>query len=146
MNSTRWLVACVLTVATASVIAVSAMAAPAAKTLVFCSDTTYPPMESLQGGKAAPADFLPDILQGFPDFPGLGGADHRLSGKHGDMSETAVDILFEEAPVHRKGGREGERLRMERPCEPPLRSFHRGSSAAFFATSSPFVPAPAWTW
>jgi polar amino acid transport system substrate-binding protein len=56
MNSTRWLAACVLTVAAASVVAVAAGAAPAAKTLVFCSDTTYPPMESLQGGKAVGAD------------------------------------------------------------------------------------------
>jgi len=42
--------------ATASALAGSAAAAPAAKTIVFCSDTTYPPMESLQGGKAVGAD------------------------------------------------------------------------------------------
>src|SRR5579862_7485484 len=56
MNPTRWLVACLLTLAAASVVAASAPAAPASKTLVFCSDTTYPPMESLQGGKAVGAD------------------------------------------------------------------------------------------
>lgn len=40
----------------AAAVAVSATAAQSAKTIVFCSDTTYPPMESLQGGKAVGAD------------------------------------------------------------------------------------------
>lgn len=40
----------------AAATALPAGAAPAAKKIVFCSDTTYPPMESLQGGKAVGAD------------------------------------------------------------------------------------------
>jgi polar amino acid transport system substrate-binding protein len=56
MNTKRALAACLVAVAAASVVAVSALGAPAAKTIVFCSDTTYPPMESLQGGKAVGAD------------------------------------------------------------------------------------------
>jgi polar amino acid transport system substrate-binding protein len=40
----------------AAVVAGTAAGAPAGKTLVFCSDTTYPPMESLQGGKPVGAD------------------------------------------------------------------------------------------
>ena len=57
MSSTRSLIACLIAVAAgASALAVSAIAAPSAKTIVFCSDTTYPPMESLQGGKAVGAD------------------------------------------------------------------------------------------
>ena len=39
-----------------AVAAAAATAAPAGKTIVFCSDTTYPPMESLKGGKAVGAD------------------------------------------------------------------------------------------
>jgi len=47
-----------VTMAAAAVAATAAAApaAPAAKTIVFCSDTTYPPMESLKGGKAVGAD------------------------------------------------------------------------------------------
>lgn len=57
MRSMRAIVAApVLAAAAASVLAATALAAPAAKTIVFCSDTTYPPMESLQGGKAVGAD------------------------------------------------------------------------------------------
>lgn len=43
-------------VAAAVVAAAPAGAAPAGKTIVFCSDTTYPPMEYLAGGKAVGAD------------------------------------------------------------------------------------------
>lgn len=46
-------------VAAAAVLAATAAAAPAgqtAKTIVFCSDTTYPPMESLKNGQAVGAD------------------------------------------------------------------------------------------
>lgn len=42
--------------AVAAIGVVPAGAARQAKTLVFCSDTTYPPMESLVGGKATGAD------------------------------------------------------------------------------------------
>lgn len=44
-------------VAAAAVVAVApAGAARTARNITFCSDTTYPPMESLQGGKAVGAD------------------------------------------------------------------------------------------
>lgn len=56
MRSTRTFAVLVLAAAFAAVVAGSVSASPAAKTLVFCSDTTYPPMESLQGGKAVGAD------------------------------------------------------------------------------------------
>ena len=57
MRSIRASAVAVVVVAIAAAIAASAAsAAPAAKTIVFCSDTTYPPMESLQGGKAVGAD------------------------------------------------------------------------------------------
>ena len=42
--------------AAASAIVASAVAASNAKTIVFCTDTTYPPMESLVHGKAVGAD------------------------------------------------------------------------------------------
>jgi polar amino acid transport system substrate-binding protein len=57
MRSTRTTAAALaLAAAVAAVAAASAGATPRAKTIVFCSDTTYPPMESLQGGKAVGAD------------------------------------------------------------------------------------------
>jgi len=56
MRSITVIVAVALAAAATSVLAATASAAPAGKTIVFCSDTTYPPMESLQGGKAVGAD------------------------------------------------------------------------------------------
>ena len=57
MRSKRTIIAALtLAAATAALVAATASAAPKAKTIVFCSDTTYPPMESLQGGKAGGAD------------------------------------------------------------------------------------------
>lgn len=57
MRSIRTIIA-VLAMATAAtaVLAATATAATKAKTIVFCSDTTYPPMESIVGGKAVGAD------------------------------------------------------------------------------------------
>ncbi|MHB8642864.1 MAG: ABC transporter substrate-binding protein [Gaiellaceae bacterium] len=49
-------VSAVVALAVIATVATAAGAAPAAKTIVFCSDTTYPPMESLKGGKAVGAD------------------------------------------------------------------------------------------
>lgn len=57
MRSTRTTAAVlVLLAAVAAVAAATAGATPRATTIVFCSDTTYPPMESLQNGKAVGAD------------------------------------------------------------------------------------------
>src|SRR5581483_6297009 len=49
--------------------AAAAAARPAAGTLVYCSDTTYPPMESLSGGKAVGADI--DIGNAIADKLGM---------------------------------------------------------------------------
>jgi polar amino acid transport system substrate-binding protein len=57
MRSTRTIAVALAFAAIAAAAAAGTLAAPrAAKTIVFCSDTTYPPMESLQGGKAVGAD------------------------------------------------------------------------------------------
>jgi polar amino acid transport system substrate-binding protein len=58
MRSLRSIVAglTVLAAVCAATLASPAVAAPVAKTITFCSDTTYPPMESLQGGKPVGAD------------------------------------------------------------------------------------------
>ena len=55
LNRTLRVVAAVGLAALAVTVA-AAGAARQAKTITFCSDTTYPPMESLQGGKAVGAD------------------------------------------------------------------------------------------
>ncbi|MBX5473510.1 MAG: ABC transporter substrate-binding protein [Thermoleophilia bacterium] len=61
MHTLAWRTAVSLAAAAllGAVLTAAAAAAPAhraAKTIVFCSDTTYPPMESLQGGKPVGAD------------------------------------------------------------------------------------------
>ena len=57
-------------------------AAPAAKTIVFCSDTTYPPMESLSGGKAVGADV--DIAS----------AVAKLLGATSQIKTTGFDVII----------------------------------------------------
>ena len=66
----------------ATVLAAAAAAAPAAKTIVFCSDTTYPPMESLQGGKAVGADV--DIA----------GAVAKVLGDQAQIKVTGFDVII----------------------------------------------------
>ena len=82
MSSKRSLVGCLIAMAAASVIAVSAGAAPAAKTIVFCSDTTYPPMESLQAGKAVGADI------------DIGTALAKLLGEQAQFKTTGFDVII----------------------------------------------------
>jgi polar amino acid transport system substrate-binding protein len=72
-------------VAVTAVLATTATAAPtaaAAKTIVFCSDTTYPPMESLQGGKAVGADI--DIAN----------AVAKLVGAKAQIKTTGFDVII----------------------------------------------------
>ncbi len=61
----------------------------AAKTIVFCSDTTYPPMESLQGGKAVGADV--DIAN----------AVAKQLGATAQIKTTGFDVIIP-ALLHRK--------------------------------------------
>jgi polar amino acid transport system substrate-binding protein len=68
--------------ATALVLVATAAAAPAAKTIVFCSDTTYPPMESLQGGKAVGADV--DIAN----------AVAKVLGAQAQIKTTGFDVII----------------------------------------------------
>jgi polar amino acid transport system substrate-binding protein len=68
--------------ATACVLAATAAAAPAAKTIVFCSDTTYPPMEYLQGGTAVGADV--DIAN----------AVAKLLGATAQIKTTGFDVII----------------------------------------------------
>lgn len=72
----------VVVVAVAAILAASAMASPAAKTITFCSDTTYPPMESLQGGKAVGADV--DIAN----------AIGKVLGAQIAIKSTAFDVII----------------------------------------------------
>ena len=51
-------------------------------TIVFCSDTTYPPMESLQGGKAVGADV--DIAR----------AVTKVMGKSAEIKTTGFDVII----------------------------------------------------
>jgi polar amino acid transport system substrate-binding protein len=51
-------------------------------TIVFCSDTTYPPMESLQGGKAVGADV--DIAN----------AVTKVMGKSAKIKTTGFDVII----------------------------------------------------
>lgn len=84
MRSLRSIVAglTALAAAVAAILAASAVAAPAAKTITFCSDTTYPPMESLQGGKAVGADI--DIAN----------AIGKLLGAQVQIKSTAFDVII----------------------------------------------------
>ncbi len=56
MRGKTFIAATLTAVAAAAVMAASASAQTAGKTIVFCSDTTYPPMESIQSGKPVGAD------------------------------------------------------------------------------------------
>lgn len=88
MRSIRASAVAVAVAAVAAAIAASAAAAPAAPqardagTIVFCSDTTYPPMESLQGGKAVGADV--DIAN----------AVAKLLGKTAQIKTTGFDVII----------------------------------------------------
>jgi polar amino acid transport system substrate-binding protein len=66
----------------AAVIAGSAAASPAGKTITFCSDTTYPPMESIAGGKAVGADI--DIAS----------AVAKQVGASARIKSTAFDVII----------------------------------------------------
>jgi polar amino acid transport system substrate-binding protein len=72
------LIAC----AAAAILVAPAGAARHAKTLVFCSDTTYPPMESLSGGKAVGADV--DIA----------GAVAKQLGDTASIKTTGFDVII----------------------------------------------------
>lgn len=83
MGSNRTIVAILVGFAAALWLCVAtAGAAPAAKTIVFCSDTTYPPMESLQGGKAVGADI--DIAN----------AVAKLVGATAQIKVTGFDVII----------------------------------------------------
>jgi polar amino acid transport system substrate-binding protein len=75
--------------AAAAVVAASAGAAPTAKTIVFCSDTTNQPMESLVHGKAVGADV--DIA----------GALAKLQGATAQIKTTGFDVIIP-ALLHKK--------------------------------------------
>lgn len=66
----------------AAIVATAATAAPAARTITFCSDTTYPPMESIVGGKAVGADI--DIANAI--------AKHL--GATAQIKSTAFDVII----------------------------------------------------
>ena len=68
--------------AVAAAVAATAVAAPAAKTIVYCSDTTYPPMEYLQGGKAVGADI------------DIGTAAANAIGATAQFKSTGFDVLI----------------------------------------------------
>jgi polar amino acid transport system substrate-binding protein len=55
---------------------------PSGGTLTFCTDTTYPPMESLQGGKAVGADV------------DLANALAKLQGKTARIKTTGFDVII----------------------------------------------------
>jgi len=82
MNPKRTVIAGLVALAAISVIAATAVAAPTAKTIVFCSDTTYPPMESLQGGKAVGADV--DIAN----------AVSKVLGAQAQIKTTGFDVII----------------------------------------------------
>ena len=83
MRSNRTIIAALaLVAATAAVVAGTASAAPAAKTIVFCSDTTYPPMESIVGGKAVGADV--DIAN----------AAAKLMGATAQIKSVGFDVII----------------------------------------------------
>jgi polar amino acid transport system substrate-binding protein len=82
MNPKRMLIAGLVALAAVSVLASAAIAAPVAKTIVFCSDTTYPPMESLVGGKAVGADV--DIAN----------AVAKLLGAQAQIKTTGFDVII----------------------------------------------------
>ncbi len=82
MRSTRTIAAGLLALGAALVVAAPGGAAPAAKTIVFCSDTTYPPMESLQGGKPVGADI--DIAN----------AAAKLLGAQAQIKVTGFDVII----------------------------------------------------
>jgi polar amino acid transport system substrate-binding protein len=83
MGSKRTVAAILVGLAAASWLGVAtAAAAPAAKTIVFCSDTTYPPMESLQGGKAVGADI--DIAN----------AAAKVLGATAQIKTTGFDVII----------------------------------------------------
>lgn len=86
---TNRLVIVFLVLAAAATASATAAAAPAAKTIVFCSDTTYPPMESLQGGKAVGADV--DIAN----------AAAKLLGATAQIKSTGFDVIIP-ALLHKK--------------------------------------------
>jgi polar amino acid transport system substrate-binding protein len=72
----------VLVVATVAAAATPAVASRSGKTIVFCSDTTYPPMESLKGGKAVGADV--DIA----------GAVAKQLGATAQIKTTGFDVII----------------------------------------------------
>ena len=82
MNLKRIFVASLVDVTAATALAAAAAAAPTAKTIVFCSDTTYPPMESLSGGKAVGADV--DIAS----------AVDKLLGATAQIKTTGFDVII----------------------------------------------------
>lgn len=82
MRSTRTIAAGLLALGAALIVAAPGGAAPAAKTIVFCSDTTYPPMESLVGGKAVGADV--DIAN----------AVAKLLGAQAQIKTTGFDVII----------------------------------------------------
>jgi polar amino acid transport system substrate-binding protein len=90
LNRTLRVVAGAALVTAAFLVAVStAGAARQAKTITFCSDTTYPPMESLQGGKAVGADV--DIAN----------AVAKLLGAKASIKTTGFDVIIP-ALLHKK--------------------------------------------
>jgi polar amino acid transport system substrate-binding protein len=82
MHWKRSLAACLIATAAVALIGTSAGASPAAKTIVFCSDTTYPPMESLQGGKAVGADI------------DIGNALAKVLGAQAQFKSTGFDVII----------------------------------------------------
>jgi polar amino acid transport system substrate-binding protein len=87
---TRSFLAVALVALLATVVAVApASSARQAKTITFCSDTTYPPMESLQGGKPVGADI--DIAN----------AVAKQLGETAQIKTTAFDVIIG-ALLHKK--------------------------------------------
>ncbi len=82
-------VALALVAVAAATVVGSGVAARASKTLVFCSDTTYPPMESLQGGTAVGADV--DIAN----------AVAKQLGDSAQIKTTTFDVIIP-ALLHKK--------------------------------------------
>jgi polar amino acid transport system substrate-binding protein len=83
MTTRRTIVATLtLMAAAASALAASVTAAPRAKTIVFCSDTTYPPMEYLVRGKAVGADV--DIANALA----------KLQGATAQIKTTGFDVII----------------------------------------------------
>lgn len=73
----------------ATVAALPASAARAGKTIAFCSDTTYPPMESIVNGKAAGADI--DIANAIA----------KEMGDSAQIKTTGFDVIIP-ALLHKK--------------------------------------------